>query len=53
MKFLELLYECIIIYLLVTHTLFEKYLSCRTEHRRKIWKYFLKYAEFLFINNVL
>jgi hypothetical protein len=43
MKLLELLHECIIIYLLVTHEIFEKFLSCCTEHEHKIWKYFLQY----------
>jgi hypothetical protein len=53
MKFLELLYECIIIYLFVTHEIFEKKLSCRTEHKRKICKHFLQHTEFLFVNNGL
>lgn len=53
MKFLELLHEYIIIYLLVAQEIFEKFLSCCTEHKREILEHFHQYTEFLFINNSL
>jgi hypothetical protein len=53
MKFLELLHECIIIYSLLIHKIFEKFLSYCTEHKQKFLKYFLQYSEFLFVNNGL